>query len=612
VTLRYLSWPWVTALLAVLSVALHASLIAQYGSAIPADLGDPLLNTWILWWNTQRVPLTEAYWNAPAFAPAPNVLALSETLLGLTWLTTPLIRLGASPAVAYNTMFIVTPVLNGMAGYWLGLTLTARRDAALIGGLALAFAPYHASQLSHLQIEAMFYMPIALVGLHRYWATGDWRWAGLFACAVVMNALTSGYFLVYFSVLAGLVIAWLFMSSRSVRSLAVVGVSLLLAALALLPVILVYRTVQEEWHLGRSINEIERLGADLSSIVLGSPHLALWPITTPLHRAEVSAYPGIAIGGLIAAAAVMAFRARRRDLPRPRWQNAIARGLAAASGLAFVAGMGAVLIGEKSYKVFGVAIDLALLAVVSSPRFTGLVRAGSLPALYAAGAAAAAILALGPVGRVLGHRFWYTPPFSWLMSLPGFDHVRVPARFMVIEAVCLSVLAALAMTRIWPVVTRRSVMATAIVAAAIVIDGWMVVPVVTLPASQPVPVSADLVVELPSHGYAEDVAAMYRAMTHGRPVINGYSGWTPPHYIPLQADLRRDCVASLEVLRDGRSIDAVIWRSHASAAAVDASLRQLWRNAVREETADVIVYRQPRLPSATDAASLRAHQLLCN
>ena len=101
----------------------------------------------------------------------------------------------------------------------------------------------------------------------------------------------------------------------------------------------------------------------------------------------------------------------------------------------------------------------------------------------------------------------------------------------------------------------------------------------------------------------EDVAAMYRGMSHARPVMNGYSGWMPPHYLQLQLDLRNDCVTSLEAVRDGRSIDAVIWRSDPSAAAIDAALGQLWTTASREESADVIVYRQPRIPSAIDPAT---------
>ena len=92
------------------------------------------------------------------------------------------------------------------------------------------------------------------------------------------------------------------------------------------------------------------------------------------------------------------------------------------------------------------------------------------------------------------------------------------------------------------------------------IDGWVRLPIATAPRALPVAVSADLVVELPTRGYEEDVAAMYRGMFHGRPVVNGYSGWVPPHYVQVQADLREDCVKSLEGLRGGRSMDAVIWR----------------------------------------------------
>lgn len=212
------------------------------------------------------------------------------------------------------------------------------------------------------------------------------------------------------------------------------------------------------------------------------------------------------------------------------------------------------------------------------------------------------LLALGPVGRVLGHRFWYKPPFAWLMQAPGFESARVPALFSSVAIVCLSVIAAFAIIRLWPVVSRGSLVAAAVIAAAIVLDGWAVVPVVPVPPALPARVQADLVVELPTRGVMEDVAAMYRGMSHGRPLINGYSGWMPPHYVQLQKDLRNDCVGGLEAVRDGRSVDAVIWRSDPSAAAIDAALRRLWATATREELAAVIVYRQPRSPSSAAAA----------
>ena len=41
-----------------LTVALTYPLILQMGSVLPNDAGDPALNTWILWWNTQAVPFS--------------------------------------------------------------------------------------------------------------------------------------------------------------------------------------------------------------------------------------------------------------------------------------------------------------------------------------------------------------------------------------------------------------------------------------------------------------------------------------------------------------------------------------------------------------------------
>lgn len=369
------------AILSALSMAQFASLIAHAGSTIAGDLGDPLLNTWILWWNTQRVPFTEAYWNAPAFAPAPNAFALSETLLGLTWFTTPVQWLGASPLVAYNAMFVLVPVLNGLSAYWLCLTLTGRRDAAFVGSLAFAFAPYHASQLSHLQTEATFFMPLTLVGLHRYWTTGARRWLVLLAASTALNGFVCGYFLLYFSVLLALAVAWLAVSSRDWRKLAGVAAAFGAALLVLSPQILAYRTVQQQWNLHRAISEIESLSADLSSIALGSPHLVLWPGTTPVDRPHLAGYPGVAIGVLVMAAVLIGIRDRRQECSSSRWRTVLVRTLAGLSVLVMTTGIGIVVTGGVSYKVFGIALDLGLIAALLSARFLNLVRSGSMSAL---------------------------------------------------------------------------------------------------------------------------------------------------------------------------------------------------------------------------------------
>ena len=66
-------------LLAGVTCAYTWPLPAYATSAIAPDRGDPLLVTWILWWTSHTIPLTSAWWNAPAFYPSAGVLAFFST-----------------------------------------------------------------------------------------------------------------------------------------------------------------------------------------------------------------------------------------------------------------------------------------------------------------------------------------------------------------------------------------------------------------------------------------------------------------------------------------------------------------------------------------------------
>ena len=123
--------------------------------------------------------------------------------------------------------------------------------------------------------------------------------------------------------------------------------------------------------------------------------------------------------------------------------------------------------------------------------------------------------------------------------------------------------------------------------------------IVAAPPPPPVALAADLVLELPTRGWAEDVAAMYRGMAHGRPVVNGYSGYPAPHYELLLRDLRAGCFESTEALRRGRSLDVVIWRADPDAGRILDAVTSQWPAAPREGSDQAIVVR---VPSAQDRA----------
>jgi hypothetical protein len=591
-----------------ISLALNWRLLAGFSTTIPSDAGDPVLNTWILWWNAQHFPWHAGYFHAPVFAPAPNALALSETLLGLAWLTTPLQWLGASPLEAYNTFYLLTPVLNGVSSYALCLALTGRRDAALVGSLYFTLAPLRAGQASHLQTQAAFFMPLALLALHRFWETRDRRWLLLLGLATFSNGAVSGYHLLYFGVAAGLVLVWLAVSSFDAGKLLAAGGTLAVALLGLVPLLWTYRQVHAAWGLERGLEEMAIFSADVSSFLIGAPTLLLWSVPHFLAPPKAEVYPGVAMLALLGAGLISWLR---DPATHQRWRSPVAitrvrqllLAVASAGLLAAIIGWArgptSFTLGPLSlsitqlHKPLGLALNALVIAAALSPRLWVLARAGSPPALYGTLFVISAILMLGPDGEFLGHRFWYKAPFAWLVELPGFNSVRVPARMSSIQILAASVLCAWTVRRLWNANSRARPFAVGAICVALALDGWFTLKAVPVPGPLPVSVRADLVIELPTRGWAEDVAAMYRGIQHARPVVNGYSGYPAPHYEMLLGDLKAGCLDSLNGLRRGRSLDVILWRSDPQAEDTYDRLVQQWPAVPIERTDAAIVFRVP-------------------
>ena len=135
------AWLLATAVYVGLTLLYAWPLLPAIDRVLPHDIFDPGLNAWILWWNSQAWPLTDAWWNAPIFYPATGAFAFSETFLSVAPLTSPLQWLGASAVVTYNITYLVSFPLTALATHALARQLTGRHDAAFIAGIALAFCP---------------------------------------------------------------------------------------------------------------------------------------------------------------------------------------------------------------------------------------------------------------------------------------------------------------------------------------------------------------------------------------------------------------------------------------------------------------------------------------
>ncbi|OQY44767.1 MAG: hypothetical protein B6242_11970 [Anaerolineaceae bacterium 4572_78] len=132
--------------------------------AVPNDIGDPLLNTWILAWDGHAIlnePLN--LFNANIFYPLRNTLAYSEHLLSTALLIFPIQHATREPVLAYNLSLLISFPMSGFGMYLLVLYWTRKRGAAFIAGLAFAFAPYRLASIAHLQLLTVQWLPYSLL-----------------------------------------------------------------------------------------------------------------------------------------------------------------------------------------------------------------------------------------------------------------------------------------------------------------------------------------------------------------------------------------------------------------------------------------------------------------
>ncbi len=485
------------AALAALTCAYTWPLIAHAGSAVPHDRGDPLLVTWILWWTTHAVPLTAAWWNAPAFYPSTGVLAFSENLLGLAPITAPIIALTKSPLLGYNAAFLLSYVFSGLGAYLLAFVLTRRHDAAFVAAIVFAFAPYRLSHTQHLQLLSSYWMPVAIAALHLYVAEPKWRWAGLFAASWLLQALACGYYLFFLTIFVLLWLAWFAPGRLTVRQVSRLAVAWGLAVCLLAPVLLGYRTIHAQYGFTRSPVEIVNYSADIAGLLSASPDSLLWRGLHAADGAESEQFPGVTILALLIAGVGVRVVRGAREVQRGR--------------------------GPLSFYLLS-----ALLMWV---------------------------LSLGPQPTLFGEPLGVPGPYALLAHLPGFNGMRVPARLWMLSVLCLAVAGAFVVARIESRRARRLVATAATL--GLLLDGWpRAFPVVAAPAMRVTSTSAHVRLGLPLRQNETDT--MYGAIAQARPVFNGYSGYDAPQHFAMRDLLERHDPRILDRLAATEPIEVVV------------------------------------------------------
>jgi hypothetical protein len=270
--------------------------------------------------------------------------------------------------------------------------------------------------------------------------------------------------------------------------------------------------------------------------------------------------------------------------------------------------------------VLRAAVAYALVLALSPPARRRAAAFFRSQGFFCAALVAAAWLSLGPAPRVLGRPLDLASPYRFLWDhVPGFEGLRVPARVAMIAMLMLAVLggygaAAIARHRRGGIVL--GVLAGAFLyeagAEPFIINGISPVRGFNTPEARLYPPDhvpsiykvvagspADsILAELPIGQTDFDLRAMFYSIAHGRPLLNGYSGFFPLHYgratfalseVPRHPDL------SLDTLRQLGATHVIVHEAaylDAEGGATTAVLRQHGARELFREGGDVLLALQ--------------------
>ena len=578
---------YATAAYLAIALAVTWPLARGLGRDVASDLGDSLLAMWAVSWDCEQIvailhghaSAALHYFDANIFHPAPLALAYSEHFTAQAIQALPVYVLTHNPILCYNLLFLSTFVLSGLGAYLFVRELTGDDIAAFVGGLLFAFAPYRMAESSHLQVLSAQWMPFALYGLRRYFASGRTVPLAGACAALVAEYLSSNDSVLYFTPFAAAFALWEIGQRRMWGNVGMWG-QLAAAAIGIIvvtmPFLVPYLVLRDAFHLAWPRGEVIRYSADVYSYATAPHGQPLWGrMASAWPTPEGELFPGV-VTLLLALAGVLFWRDRdaedRRDVDVGRAStgrralSAILAFVAVLYGVAFIAVLAARRVTVDT-DLFAVRITNAnqvllrgliafVLVCVLSRRVRRHTRAWMRAhGFFVIALIAAAWLSLGPQPEALGRPLALASPYNVLYEhVGGFDALRAPARYGVIVTLMLATLGGLGAA----VATRRRATRIALAPLALLflaegavlpftVNGQQ--PPVGLAAPEPrlhrpgrapaiyarvnaLPADAVLA-ELPLGDPDYDRRAMFYSSVHWRQILNGYGGFSPPHYSDL-------------------------------------------------------------------------------
>ena len=166
-----------------------------YATMTHADL---FLNIWILGWVAHAALVDPTMiFSGNIFHPAPGAILGSENMLAHVPWTAPVLAFGGSALLMFKTYLLESFALSGLGMFLYVRYHTKNPAAAFFAGAAYTFTVFRTDTLAQPQYLGTAFLPLALLSIDLWLASGRWRWAiglGLSLAAQAYACVYIGFF----------------------------------------------------------------------------------------------------------------------------------------------------------------------------------------------------------------------------------------------------------------------------------------------------------------------------------------------------------------------------------------------------------------------------------
>jgi len=184
------------------------------------EMPDVRLNSWILGWVHHSLFSNPAsLFDTNAFHPAKNTLAGSEHMLGVALQTLPFRPFSDSAVMLHQTALILSFLLLAVNTFALVRWMTGSSWAAFLAGAVTPFMPWRVSELGHLQLLSVQWLPLVWLLAARVITEDRPRRDALWLTLVLGIQMLSSFYLAYLALFStGLLAVTLLVAYRPPRS----------------------------------------------------------------------------------------------------------------------------------------------------------------------------------------------------------------------------------------------------------------------------------------------------------------------------------------------------------------------------------------------------------